>query len=137
MNPEYTGRCLCKAVRYSIIGDISHIYYCHCESCRRATGSAFVAWGTADKNNFQVTNGELSIFKSSRGVQRGFCSRCGTTLTYWHFFRDDEIDFTLASLDQSYDLKPQFHVWVQDKLPWVELNDNLPQFQTVPPAPEK
>ena len=96
-----------------------------------------MAWGTAAKSNFQVTDGELSIFKSSRGVQRGFCSRCGTTLTYWHFFRDGEMDFTLASLDHGDDLKLQCHVWVQDKLPWVELNDNLPQHQTVPPAPKK
>lgn len=24
------------------------------------------------------------------------------------------------------------HIWVQDKLPWVHINDGRPQFKTVP-----
>ena len=25
-------------------------------------------------------------------------------------------------------LSPQAHIWVQDKLPWVQINDSLPQY---------
>jgi hypothetical protein len=37
------GSCLCGAVQYEVIGDPYNILICHCESCQKATGSAFMA----------------------------------------------------------------------------------------------
>jgi len=34
---------------------------------------------------------------------------------------------TLATLDEAAQLAPQMHVWVADKLPWVRIEDGLPQ----------
>lgn len=127
----HLGHCLCNEVRYRISGDVRNLCYCHCESCRRATGSVFVAWGTVDRIDFQISHGELSVINSSKDVERGFCKTCGSTLTYRHILRDDEIDFTLASLADSSALAPQAHIWVQDKLPWVRIADTLPQHQKV------
>jgi len=39
-----TGRCLCGAVRYECGAPISPAAFCHCESCRRASGAHAVAW---------------------------------------------------------------------------------------------
>jgi hypothetical protein len=64
-------------------------------------------------------------------VVRGFCAACGATLTYQHQARAEEIDVTLASLDAPAALAPRDHLWVQDKLPWVRINDGLPQHATV------
>ena len=125
------GRCLCKAVRFRVIGAVRNLCYCHCESCRRAVGATPVAWGTVDRTNFEITQGELSVVNSSKDIERGFCSNCGTTLTYRNMLRGDEIDFTLASLEDPAALQPQAHLWVQDKLPWVKINDGLPQYKTV------
>ena len=127
----YLGRCLCRAVRYRVTGTVRDLCYCHCESCRRATGSAFVAWGTTDCTNFTITQGALTIVHSSSEVERGFCVACGSTLTYSHTRRSGEIDFTLVSLENPSALQPQAHIWVRDKLPWVRIDDGLPQFQTV------
>jgi hypothetical protein len=81
---------------------------------------------------FHVLSGTLSLIRTSAEVERGFCGACGTSLTYRHVRRSGEIDFTLVSLDDPTMLGPQMHVWVQDKLPWVEIADSLPQYQTVP-----
>jgi hypothetical protein len=43
-----------------------------------------------------------------------------------------DVDFTLVSLDAAAGIEPQMHIWVQDKLPWVHINDGRPQFKTVP-----
>jgi hypothetical protein len=72
------------------------------------------------------------VFHSSTGVERGFCGACGTTLTYNHAQRNEEIDFTLASLEEPAELAPQVHIWVQDKIAWVRIDDGLPQVRTVP-----
>jgi len=123
----YAGGCLCGAVRYEVSGPARHLCYCHCASCRRAAGSPAVAWGTFDRDAFRVTRGTIAEFRSSKPVRRGFCAACGACLTYRHEAHADEIDVTLATLDEAAQLAPEMHVWVTDKLPWVKIEDGLPQ----------
>jgi hypothetical protein len=127
----YSGGCLCGAVRYQVAGAVSNLCYCHCDTCRRAAGAVMVPWGTFARGSFRVTRGSLAEFRSSPRVTRGFCARCGTSLTYHNEARAAEIDVTLASLDQAAQFAPQMHVWVADKLPWVAIGDTAPQYATV------
>jgi hypothetical protein len=36
---------------------------------------------------------------------------------------------SLATLDDPDALKPQMHIWVSEKLAWVNTDDGLPQYQ--------
>ena len=126
----YTGGCLCGAVRYEISGEVRTPCFCHCASCRRATGAPVVPWGTFAREALRVTRGRLREYGSSDKVWRGFCARCGTSLTYRHDARAAEIDVTLASLDDPTQLQPLMHVWVRDRLAWMPIADDLPQFPT-------
>lgn len=119
-------------MRFSVTGPIRNRSFCHCLSCRRATGGALVAWGTVDEGDFRILSGEISVHRSSPQVERGFCRKCGTSLTYRHELRFGEIDFTLVSLDAAERFEPQVHIWVQDRLPWVQIDDGHPQFEAVP-----
>ena len=130
----HAGGCLCGGVRYRASGAVRDLCYCHCTSCRRAAGAPFVAWGTVGESSFTVTEGSLSIVRSSEPVERGFCGACGTSLTYRNAQRPLEIDFTLATLDEPGAFAPRMHIWVQDKLPWLQIADTLPQYATVPGA---
>jgi hypothetical protein len=123
----YSGGCLCGAVRYQLSGPVSNLCFCHCATCRRATGAPMVPWGTFAREAVRVTHGRLSEYRSSAQVWRGFCARCGTSLTYRHEARAGEIDVTLATLDDPTWLAPQMHVWVKDRLPWLAIGDRLPQ----------
>jgi hypothetical protein len=124
---RYTGGCLCGAVRYETSGPATNLCYCHCRSCRRAAGAPLVAWGTFARSGLRVTRGTLAEYRSSPNVWRGYCAACGGSLTYRHAARADEIDVTLASLDEAAGLAPRMHVWVGEKLPWVHIDDGLPQ----------
>jgi hypothetical protein len=42
------------------------------------------------------------------------------------------IDVTIASLDDPAPFAPQKAIWLEDKLPWVKLDESLPSFATVP-----
>jgi hypothetical protein len=125
---SYTGGCLCGAVRYQVAGAVTHLCYCHCDSCRRAAGAPMVPWGTFARAGFRITRGVLTEYRSSAAVTRGFCAACGSSLTYQHGARGAEIDVTLATLDEAAQFVPQMHVWVADKLPWVLIGDAHPQF---------
>jgi hypothetical protein len=126
-----SGGCFCGRVRFTVTEPVRNCCFCHCESCRRATGSAPVAWGTVNECDFKILSGEVSMYRSSPEAERGFCSTCGTSLTYRHALRIGEVDFTLVSLDAAEGFVPQMHIWVQDKLPWVHIGDGRPQFETV------
>ena len=87
-----------------------------------------MAWASFPTERFTVTKGELSKYASSEQVERGFCGGCGTALTYLHEARPDEIDVALAALDDPAAVRPAFHIWVSQKLPWIALGDGLPQY---------
>jgi hypothetical protein len=124
----HTGGCLCGAVRYQVSGAARDMCYCHCVSCRRAAGAPMVPWGTFARVGFRITHGSLALYRSSAHVTRGFCAACGTSLTYQSDAHAQDIDVTLATLDEAAQFAPQTHVWVSDKLPWVAIGDACPQY---------
>jgi hypothetical protein len=125
---SYTGRCFCGAAAYVIKGLINGLCCCHCDSCRRSSGAPFVAWGTIGIRALTLDQGSLSYHASSVGVQRGFCPNCGTSMTYFNEVRPAHLDINLVTLDAGHGLQPECHIWIADKLPWVQLADGLPQF---------
>jgi hypothetical protein len=120
-------------VRYQVSGKVDNLCYCHCQSCRRAAGAPMVPWGTFANDRFQITKGGLKEYRSSAQVLRGFCANCGTSMTYRHEKRPAEIDVILVTLDDPTVLVPQAHIWLRDKLPWVDINDGKPTFQQYRP----
>lgn len=127
------GQCFCGAVRYELTGPLWHATVCHCTICRKASGAPSVAWVTGQRSNFRVTRGTPHGFRSSDHGTRSFCAACGTPLTFCSSALPDEIDVTIASLDEPERVVPEDHTWVSSKLAWVELSDTLPQFQKARP----
>ena len=123
----YDGGCLCGEVRYRARGEVTNLANCHCRSCRGSSGAPFVAWGTFRVASFEIVKGDPVPHRSSKHVERRFCGRCGTALTYLHDKRPEQIDVTLATLDDAKALRPLAHIWVSHKLPWLVLGDGLPQ----------
>ena len=127
-NQIYTGKCFCGFVHLEVSAPAKSPCFCHCNSCRLASGAPYMAWGSFLKDSFHVTQGELAIYKSSDPVERGFCNRCGSTLSYFHAGRPEHIDITLVALDQMDELRPKFHIWISNKDPAVIIGDDLPQY---------
>jgi hypothetical protein len=124
-----SGHCFCGNVRIELSAWPSFACHCHCESCRRTSGAPFVTWATFPLSSFTVTQGALNEHLSSPGVTRGHCADCGTSMTYAHKGRADEIDVTAACFNNPSVVVPQAHIWLEDKLPWVEVNDELAKYR--------
>lgn len=122
-----TGRCLCGAVRYRAGALLYPPTFCHCRSCRRASGAHAVAWLTVRVDTFAYTAALPAGYVSSPGVRREFCSRCGTPLTYRSARRAEEVDIGVATLDAPGTVVPADHIWMEDALPWDRPADGLPQ----------
>ena len=130
-----TGRCLCGLIRYRAEQPLYAPTFCHCESCRRAVGSHVVGWVTVPLASLAFDGGQPAEFRSSDGVRRGHCARCGTTLTYYSEGRPTEIDITIASLDDPGSFRAADHIWMRDALEWDSPADGLPRFPGVRPLP--
>lgn len=122
------GGCFCGAVRYRAIFAPIVSSICHCQTCRRVSGAALVPWVTFARDSFQVTDGEPATLRSSQDVERTFCSKCGTPLSYSSTAFPDEIDVTSCSLDDPNAYPPTHHSWTSDDLRWMQAADALPRY---------
>ncbi|PPQ72098.1 hypothetical protein CVT26_006876 [Gymnopilus dilepis] len=81
------GSCLCGSVRYTVAGDPITFRVCHCQNCRKATGSAFMTNTFFREDKVCITEGEelLSIYPdqatwNGATLNRYFCSHCGSNV---------------------------------------------------------
>ena|SRR6516225_4635850 len=121
------GGCLCGAVRYEATGEPYNVTHCHCTDCRRSSGSAFVTWASFQRVAFRFTRGEPRVVPWA-GRLRSFCSACGTPLTFVTTAQAEEVDVTVCSFDHPEKVTPADHTWVDDRLPWIRLDDKLPAY---------
>jgi len=135
VDPVLTGSCLCRKVRFEIRGDLGSIVYCHCESCRKAQGTAFVANAPVAEEEFVVTSGAELIAKygSLPGKYRCFCRNCGSPVYSYRASIPGTVRVRLGTLDGDPGLRLVLQSWVGKKAPWFEITDGLPQFRAGDP----
>jgi hypothetical protein len=126
----YKGSCLCRNVHYEIAGEIGDFGYCHCTSCRKASGTAHAANAPVSRADFRLVSGAdtLREFESSSGRVRVFCGRCGSPLYAYLRGDTDIIRIRLGSLDTPFSKEPKARTFVSDKATWDPIDNNLPQF---------
>ncbi|MDH3790857.1 MAG: GFA family protein [Rhodospirillales bacterium] len=127
---ELGGGCLCGAVRFTAAGPALWVAHCHCASCRKATASAMATYAGFPRERVDFTKGTPASYGSSPGVTRGFCAHCGTPLSYESARWPGEIHLFLCTFDDPGALSPQAHVFVEEQLAWLHLDDGLPRYPT-------
>jgi hypothetical protein len=81
-----------------------------------------------------VTKGEPGEIAYANRI-RSFAACCGTHLFFEDSKDSDTIDFTIASLDDPTPFAPQKAIFLEDKLPWVVIDESVPSFQKTPKTP--
>lgn len=76
------GQCMCGAVRF-VAQDVPDTFgTCHCEMCRRWTGSALLGVTVpADKVTWQGRE-HIATLQSSAWAERAWCAKCGSGLWF-------------------------------------------------------
>ena len=121
------GHCLCKTIRFSCEEPFRWRGHCHCESCRRQTASPFTSFfGVAD-GRWRWTASAPAEYRSSPGVTRFFCPRCGAPVAYRSERYPDEIHFYAALLTDHSGFRPEHHDHWSERVAWVSLDDELPR----------
>lgn len=127
-----TGGCLCGKVRYEINDALMDADHCHCSMCRRQHGAAFSSYANFQPGSFAWTSGQklLKIYETPAGGGWCFCRECGSTLAGTE--RGEISSVTLGTVDGDPGIKPAMHIYVGSKAQWVDINDELPQYNERP-----
>lgn len=131
---EWTGGCLCGAVRYHASADPIRVVNCHCGMCRRSSGAAFMTFVHFPAGDFVWIGARPTRYRSSDDAERGFCAACGSTLSMHEAILADRVQVSLGSLDRPDLVRPDDHVWTSSQLPWLEVVDEAPRFPTISDA---
>lgn len=124
----HSGGCQCGAVRYRI-AELGRATICHCRMCQKAFGGFFGPLVTA--KGIEWTRGSPAIFASSNKVERGFCAKCGTPLTYdW----GGDLEISIGSLDNPEAAPPVLQVNPAEQLSYFASLHALPVRANSPEA---
>ena len=128
------GSCLCGEVRFEFARLVGPFELCHCSRCRKVSGSAFVPWVGAMREDFHLLQGaelirryEAPLRTKPPPYRASFCGRCGSPVP------DPESDSPWLEvhagvLDDDPGLRPDRHILVDAKSAWFTITDALPQF---------
>lgn len=130
---KITGGCLCGAIQYEARGVPLLVGHCHCENCRRSSGAAFATNIALPVEEVTWIKEEPNSYKSSEYLARLFCRHCGSSVA------QDELDakrmwFSVGTLDRPESVTPEFHIFTEEQIPWVKLDDGLPCHAKFPPT---
>ena len=131
----FSGGCLCGSVRYKVSSDPTFVLNCHCEDCRRSTGSVYGTNVFVDEDKVQIT-GEVSLYvhtaDSGNEMTKRFCPNCGTLLFGNSSGRQNSVSIRAGTIDQFDLIKPQMNVFVAKKIESTPINDSLPRSEGMP-----
>ena len=129
-----TGGCMCGAIRYETHGETTGALNCHCESCRRHTGAPMATLAVYMVNQVRFSGDERGIYESTPGVGRGFCAKCGTSLT-WEAESLRGVGAVCALHISTFDdpeapaLKAVGHTFYGERISWFDVVDDLPRYE--------
>jgi hypothetical protein len=115
-------------VSFEVTGELQPPDACHCSQCRKQSGHYFASTAVprADLTIHGADN--VTWFRSSEKVRRGFCSTCGSSL-FWDPIYKDVTGIAMGALDRPTDTKLTIHIFVADKGDYYDIADGLPQAQ--------
>ncbi|KAK2052626.1 glutathione-dependent formaldehyde-activating enzyme [Colletotrichum caudatum] len=126
------GSCLCGAVKYTIAGGHGLTVLCHCNSCRKFTGSAFGANSLIDRKNLTVQDpgSNITVYgaqtaDSGGTLARSFCSLCGSSLFVATHESSDKVAVTSGTMNGVQDVEgdklwaPKLEFFCKRKATWL------------------
>lgn len=128
------GSCLCGAVTFRIEKARAAMEICHCNRCRKATGSASAFALPVNVADYRLLTGHALIRSYSAPIlheppayRTFFCNVCGSPVPdpdpsgEW-------FEIPVGVLDGDPGVKPDKHIFVELVPAWDRITDDLPRY---------
>src|SRR5579862_855578 len=137
MEHPHRGSCLCGAVRFEVEGTFQRFYLCHCEYCRKDTGSAHAANLFASGAKLTWLSGQDKVIcyaLPSTQHRKCFCSICGSAMPRCEM-EGATVVVPAGSLDSGVSIRPDAHIFVASRADWDHALSEVPLIERLPPSP--
>jgi hypothetical protein len=134
MSSKYSGSCLCGEVRYEIEGEFERFYLCHCEYCRKDTGSAHAAnlfSATAALNWLAGADKVKQFNLPATRHSKCFCRNCGSALPNMQM-NGELLVVPAGSLNSEVLIRPNAHIFVSSRANWDDSLEMVPTADRFP-----
>jgi hypothetical protein len=128
------GSCLCGGVTFEIDRARGPAEYCHCNRCRKVSGSSsLLTIVVATKDYRFLTGRELvktyaaPILYSPPAYHSYFCSTCGSQVPP-PSPEGESIEIPAGLFDDDFGIRPDKHIFVDFMPPWDDLHQQLPAY---------
>jgi hypothetical protein len=122
------GGCSCNRVRFAISRPL-FMLVCHCDACKKRTGSAYGLSVAVDIDAVQTFTGAVTTFTrvgdSGKTVDYDFCPNCGTTIRWRVGRMPNRVVFAGGALDDTSQLKIRGEIYTGEALPWARFACDL------------
>jgi hypothetical protein len=128
------GSCLCGAVTFEVAAATGPMETCHCNRCRKLSGSAAMTSVGVRAEEFRLLTGRefirsyaAPILYAKPAYRSYFCGTCGSPLP-----ADDVsngfMEIPAGLLDDDPGLRPDKHIFVELLPAWDRIHDDLPRY---------
>lgn len=132
------GQCLCGSVKYTISSEPVYMGQCHCDDCRRSTGTGHSSNAFFKRLDVEI-EGEISKYESmtesGSTITRYFCPKCGSRLFGMSDVATDIMSVSAGTMNDSSWFRPKAIIYNKKKPNWDVMDENVPKFEGMPPMP--
>jgi hypothetical protein len=135
MTIKYTGRCQCGGVAYEAVGDPVIVAQCHCEQCRRLSGTGHTVgamFTVASVTMRGRMNDYCYISTLGSKVTKSFCRVCGSPICGRNSKNPDHVTIALGSMDDAKGFDVHVVIFDRDKQCWDQLEKDVLRYDTQP-----
>jgi hypothetical protein len=120
------GSCTCGGIRFEIRGPVVGINQCHCDKCRKETGTGSSTFIPVHAEQFTWISGADLVGAYAR------CRVCGS-LAPDHNPKRALYNIPAGLLDDDTGVQVAHHIFVGDKASWDVIGDDAPQYDEYGP----
>ena len=124
----FTGSCLCGSVKYKSNSDPLVIQNCHCDQCRKATGSVYLTNLFIKEENFEISgevNSYTHLSDAGNNMTKYFCPKCGSQVFGKNSGRPAIITIRAGTVNEKDIIKPIRNLFLKSKIPSTPTDSNL------------
>jgi hypothetical protein len=128
------GSCLCGTFRYTAKGEAKRFYHCHCQRCRKVTGTGHASnlflkgaleWDTDPKELVTYKVPEAERFTNT------FCPYCGSRMPRY-IEAAGVVMIPAGSLDEEPPIAPQARIFTGSRAAWSCDRRDIVEFEEYP-----
>src|SRR3982751_1290766 len=101
MTTRIHGSCLCRGVEFEVEPPFIQANHCHCDRCRKHSGTAVCTQARVSRKQFRLLRGEelIKVYGKGERAVKEFCINCGSSLFGGDWPDGEQVSVRMGAFD--------------------------------------